>query len=250
MLLAGLAAMNGFCGAIVAGIGRVAAEATDVPAASAQSASAAERRRIWAGVIEAPEGAWFVVCIVRSRPRRRTCARSTSRRCAHQGVDSVRPVELTRTPAPIALAGAVAAAGTFVVVAGSDVLAQPRLSAWVRAGFVAATAGGGAYTWWRRPASGFGPLLALTGLLFAVTSLNALAAPLAFTLGRVAYAAVMLALVYVCLSFPRGRPGSARERRFVAALAAAEALVWAAVLALAAELPPAGPFGACATACP
>src|SRR3954451_10785503 len=250
MLLPGLAAMNGFCGATVAGIGRVAAVATDVPAASAQSASAAERRRIWAGVIKAPEGAWFVVCMVRPERRRRTCAGSTSRRGAHQGVDSARLVPPPRSPALVALAGAVAAACTFVLVAGSDVLAQPRLSAWVRAGFVVATVGGGAYTWRRRPASGFGPLLALAGLLFAVTSLNALAAPLAFTLGRVNYAAVMLALVYVCLSFPRGGPGSSRDRRFVVALGAAEALLWAAVLALAAELPAAGPFAACAAACP
>ena len=35
------------------------------------------------------------------------------------------------------------------------------------------------------PGSGFGPLFAATGLLVALTSLNALAAPLAFTLGRV-----------------------------------------------------------------
>src|SRR4051812_2008847 len=105
----------------------------------------------------------------------------------------------------------------IVVVGDSDVLADPRLSAGVRGAFVLVNVVGGAYTWWRRPGSGFGPLLAATGLLFALTSLNAFADPLAFTLGRVAYAAVMFALVYVCLCFPRGRLGSAPDRRFVVA---------------------------------
>ena len=85
--------------------------------------------------------------------------------------------------------------------------------------------------------SGFGPLFALAGLLFALTSLNALAAPLAFTLGRVAYAAVMFALVYVCLCFPRGQLGSSRDRPFVTVLAAVTAFVWLIVLALAADCP-------------
>jgi len=61
---------------------------------------------------------------------------------------------------------------------------------------------------------------------------------------------VMFALVYVCLCFPRGRLGSSRDRRFVGVLAAVTALVWLLVLALAVELPPGGPFAACAGACP
>ena len=120
-------------------------------------------------------------------------------------------------PGVVAIAGVLAAGFTLVVVGRSDVLIDPQLSAWVRAAFVLANVAGGAYTWWRRPASGFGPLLASAGLLFALTSLNALAAPLPFTLGRVAYAVVMFALVYVCLCFPRGRlgiaPGPAVRRR-------------------------------------
>jgi hypothetical protein len=50
-LLAGLGAIDGFCGAIVAGIGFVAADATADVAAMPQSARAAERRRIWKGDI-------------------------------------------------------------------------------------------------------------------------------------------------------------------------------------------------------
>jgi signal transduction histidine kinase len=153
-------------------------------------------------------------------------------------------------PALTAIAGVLAAAFTFALVSGSDILVQRQLSAWVRAAFVLANVAGGAYTWWRRPGSGFGPLFALTGLLFALTSLNALAAPVAFTVGRVAYAIVMLALVCVCLSFPGSRLGSRLDRRFVGLLAAVDALVWLALLLLAEELPPSGPFADCAAACP
>ena len=168
------------------------------------------------------------------------------------GAGAARPGSVARVPGPALTAGAgVLAAGVTVVVVGdSEVLDQPALSAAVRGGFVLAAVAGGAYTWWRRPGSGFGPLFALAGLLFALTSLNALAAPLAFTLGRVAYAAVMFALVYVCLCFPRGRLGSSRDRRFVTVLAAVTAFVWVIVLALAAELPPGGPFTACIDDCP
>ena len=74
--------MNGFWGAIVAGIGFVAADATAADAASAQSASAAERRRIWdvdmwllAGFIRC--AVWSVersiAALVRIRHRRGVC---------------------------------------------------------------------------------------------------------------------------------------------------------------------------------
>ena len=168
------------------------------------------------------------------------------------GAGAARPGIVARVPGPALTAGAgvLAAAVTVVVVGDSEVLDQPALSAAVRGGFVLAAVAGGAYTWWRRPGSGFGPLFALAGLLFALTSLKALAAPLAFTLGRVAYAAVMFVLVYVCLCCPRGQLGSSRDRRFVTVLAAVTAFVWVIVLALAAELPPGGPFTACIDECP
>ena len=97
----------------------------------------------------------------------------------------------------MAAAGVLASAGTAIVV-GAATSCSIRRSAppcarrscsptWP----AARTPGGAA-----RPAAS-GPLFAAAGLLFALTSLNALAAPLAFTLGRVAYAVVMFALVYV-----------------------------------------------------
>jgi signal transduction histidine kinase len=153
-------------------------------------------------------------------------------------------------PALVAIAGVLAAACTVAVVAGSEILVQRELSAWFRGAFVLANVVAGAYTWWRRPASGFGPLFAATGLLFALTSLNASSAPLAFTVGRVVYAVVMFVLVYVCLSFPRAWPADRRDRRFVALLGAVDAVVWLLILALAVELPPSGPFADCDGNCP
>ena len=156
----------------------------------------------------------------------------------------------TRTPALVAATGVAAGAVTAIVVAGSDILLNPGVSAATRAGFVTANVLGGAYTWWRRPTSAFGLLFAGVGLLFSLTTLNALSAPVAFTVGNVIYAAVILALVYLCLCYPRARPASDGDRRFIVGLCVATAVVWVFVLALAAKLPPTGPFSDCADACP
>ena len=153
-------------------------------------------------------------------------------------------------PALLAAAGVLAAVFTAVAVGRSDILRDPHLSAAARTAFVVANVAGGAYTWWRRPASGFGPLFAAIGLLFALTSLNGFAAPLAFTLGRVLYATVMFALVYVFLSFPGARLASRADRRLVAGLAVVDVVVWIVVLALAVRLPTTGPFSECAAVCP
>jgi signal transduction histidine kinase len=156
----------------------------------------------------------------------------------------------TGTPALLAAAGVAAGAVTAVVVAGSDILVDPGVSAAARAGFVAANVVGGAYTWWRRPSSGFGLLFAGVGLLFSLTTLNALSAPVPFTLGSVVYAVVILTLVYLFMCYPRDRLASGAERRFIAGLCIAMAVVWAFVLAVAVKLPPTGPFSDCAHACP
>jgi signal transduction histidine kinase len=115
---------------------------------------------------------------------------------------------------------------------------------------VAAYVGVGAYTWWRRPASRLGPLIAGAGFLYAATSLAAIDRPLPFTLGRLALAVLVVYLVYLFVGFPRGRLHTPLERRFVAAVAAISALLWLVVLALAARLPHGGPASDCTTRCP
>src|SRR5262245_59909881 len=98
----------------------------------------------------------------------------------------------TRAPALLAATGVAAGIAMAVVVAASDILVNPGVSAATRAGFVAANVVGGAYTWWRRPDSRFGPLFAGVGLMLSLTALNALSNPLAFTVGSVIYAFVIL----------------------------------------------------------
>jgi signal transduction histidine kinase len=156
----------------------------------------------------------------------------------------------TGTPALVAATGVAAGTLTAAVVASSDILLNPGVSAAARAGFVALNVLGGAYTWWRRPTSGFGLLFAGVGLLFSVTTLNALSDALAFTLGSVVYAGVILALVYLFTCYPRDHLESSGERRFIGGLCVAMVVVWALVLALAVKLPVTGPFSDCADACP
>jgi hypothetical protein len=110
--------------------------------------------------------------------------------------------------------------------------------------------GGRGYTWWRRGESRLGPLVAGVGFVYSVASLNASRASLAYTIGMVVWAIVIVYLAYVFLCFPLGRLGSGLERAFVAAYAASSALVWALVLGLSSTLPPGGPFTDCGSRCP
>lgn len=147
--------------------------------------------------------------------------------------------------------GAVATAVTAWAVARSPILVDPTgFSVW-RSLAVASYVGVGAYTWWRQPESRLGPLVAGAGLLYSVTCLNASAAPLAYTLGMVVWAAVTIVyFAYMVLCFPRGRLESALERGFVVAVALSTALVWGLILALSPTLPPGGDFTDCGTRCP
>jgi signal transduction histidine kinase len=83
-----------------------------------------------------------------------------------------------------------------------------------------------------------------------VASLNAWGAAWPYTIGMVAWAAVIVFLAYVFLCFPQGRLGSMLERGFVVAYAASTALVWALILILSPTLPPGGPFTDCGARCP
>src|SRR5687768_11581821 len=87
--------------------------------------------------------------------------------------------------ATVAVVGALACVLTAAGVGLED---AAGVDAWtlVRAAMVGSYVAIGAYTWWRRPGSRFGAMLAETGLLFAVASLNASTDALAHTIGRVA----------------------------------------------------------------
>jgi hypothetical protein len=152
--------------------------------------------------------------------------------------------------AALATADALAAGVTAWAVAGSQILAWPTAAAVLRSIFVASYVGLGTYTWWRRPDSRLGPLVAGIGLLFAFTSLNAFSDPLLFTFGRLVLAATTVYTAYVFLCFPRDRLGSPAERRFIGALVVVAPILWAATLALSEKLPAGGAFADCGNRCP
>jgi signal transduction histidine kinase len=150
----------------------------------------------------------------------------------------------------IGAAGVVATALTAWAVAHSPTLVDPTGSSLARGAFVAAHAAVGAYTWWRRPTSRLGPLLLGTAFLLSAYSLNTSGAPLAYTLGMVLFAVLIVYAAFLYLSFPRGRLESRSERAVIWAMALCTAVLWALILALSPTLPEGGNFGDCGTRCP
>lgn len=156
----------------------------------------------------------------------------------------------TRVALAVSLAGLVASGLTVWACANSPILVDATGTALWRSAFVASYVAVGTYSWWRRPDSRLGPLVAGVGFLYAAASLNASGAPLAYTLGMVVWVAVIVYLAYVYLCFPRGRLESATERGFVLALVVSTAVVWGLILALSPTLPLGGAFNDCGTRCP
>src|SRR5204862_2824011 len=124
---------------------------------------------------------------------------------------SVRPRGSVVLPATAAC-GIAAAVVTCGVVAGSRLLVDPGATAVARALFVGTYAVAGAFTWWWRPTSRLGPLIATYAFLYAASSLDAVSSPVPFTIGRILAAAAVVCLFYVFACFPRDRLESRLER--------------------------------------
>lgn len=150
----------------------------------------------------------------------------------------------------IGVAGVVATGVTAWAVANSPILVNRTGDVIWRSLFVAVYVAVGEYTWWRRPESPLGPLIAGLGFVYALTSLNAAGAPLAYTIGMVAWAGYIVFTGYVFLCFPRGWLESTLERRFMLAFAFGTAVVWALILPLSLTLPAGSDFTNCGTDCP
>jgi signal transduction histidine kinase len=150
----------------------------------------------------------------------------------------------------VAAAGVIASGLTAWLCATSRTLVDPTGTALWRTAFVASYAAAGAYLWWRRPHSRLGPLVAGVGFLYSIASLNASDAPLAYTLGMVAWVTVIVYLAYVYVCFPHGRLESRIERVFVLGLVVSTGLVWGLILVLSPTLPLGGSFSDCGARCP
>ena len=149
------------------------------------------------------------------------------------------------TLSAVAVAGGVAAAAT-----AANLGSEPDTLSIVRGLLVASYVFVGLYTWWHRPTSRFGAYLAGVGGLYVVVSLSGSDDSLPYTVGRVALAVLVVALVYVFLCFPHDNLASRLERRLVAGLAFATTALWLLALPLVEKLPAGGPLTDCDSDCP
>jgi signal transduction histidine kinase len=150
----------------------------------------------------------------------------------------------------VGVAGVAATVVTAWAVATSPILVNRSGDVIWRSLFVAAYVAVGEYTWWRRPESRLGPIVAGVGFLYGATSLNASGAPVAYTLGMAVWAVYIVCTGYMYLCFPRGRLESQFERRFMLAFALGTGVVWGLILLLSPTLPAGSDFTNCGTNCP
>jgi signal transduction histidine kinase len=150
----------------------------------------------------------------------------------------------------IGVLGAVATTAAVWILWESTIVRSPEGTAVVKGLLVASYVGVGLYTWWQRPQSRLGPLVATGGFLYALTTLVGSRDAWVFTLGRLSLAGIIVYFAYLFLCFPRDRLSSELERRLVVAFSAVSAAVWVLVLLLSKTLPHGGAYSDCARDCP
>src|SRR4051794_36876191 len=141
-------------------------------------------------------------------------------------------------------------ASTLWLGSRSEHLQRPMAAALYWSYVCAASIGVGLYWWHRRPASRFGPLLALFGVLVWVTSWQGANAPLLFDLGVLAEGPFFVLSIYLFLAFPMGRLDPPAARWLMGALIVgvlAFFLPWALFSPVIAG---GGPLTGCAPDCP
>jgi signal transduction histidine kinase len=148
------------------------------------------------------------------------------------------------------VAGAVTAATSGVLVARSQVLADPGVNGAYRAVAITSWIGVGLLTWRLRPQTRYGLLLVLAGFAFAATSLLAVDDPEWFTLGRVAWVVFAVVLTYVLLTFPHGHLPRGAASVVFRAFVAATATLWTILLLGAPDLPRGSILTRCVAECP
>jgi signal transduction histidine kinase len=131
-------------------------------------------------------------------------------------------IDLSRSPKPlllwaIAVAGLVAAGGTFALAFTGGEVADPAvhstLIGWITVPYILS----GVVAWWRRPDSRFGPLMIAAGFATFVSTLTLAGGDLLSTIEQAADVLPPALFLHVFLAFPSGR----LERRYEQALVTA-----------------------------
>jgi signal transduction histidine kinase len=126
----------------------------------------------------------------------------------------VRPPNAFVLWAILLVGGAVAAVVVTLALTSPD-LDRPGLRAavatWAFLPYVVA----GVIAWWRRPASGFGPLMVVAGFALAASSLQWSSVPALYTVGVLFDLAPAALFLHVFLAFPSGRLAQLPERALV-----------------------------------
>jgi signal transduction histidine kinase len=169
---------------------------------------------------------------------------------AEVAAGSLRRVDVSTTQKLVATAIVPMVAVTLWLALTSDHLDKPEAAGVYWAYLVAATTGIGSYWWYRRPASRFGPLLVVLGVLTWVTSWQAASEPLLFDIGVLAEGPFFVLTFYLFLAFPMGRLEPPAARWLIGALVVgvvAFFLPWALFTPV---ISGGGPLTRCAAACP
>jgi signal transduction histidine kinase len=171
------------------------------------------------------------------------------------GTFGLQPIVLPAVSSETAQTVAVAAivpmvALTLALGFANDHLQRPLVAALYWSYLIAASMAIGVYWWRRRPASRFGPLLVLFGVLVWFVTWQLANAPLAFDIGVLAEAPAFVLTFYLFLAFPMGRVEPPAARWLMAILVFAVLaffLPWALFTPVIAG---GGPLTTCAPACP
>lgn len=132
----------------------------------------------------------------------------------------------------------------------SDHLRWPAATAAHRSYLVAAPVLIGLLWWRRRPASRFGPLLVIFGLVAWPISWQASDWPLAFTVGVLADAPFIVLNFYLLLAFPIGRIESRTDRLLMGSFTVVFAVFFLPAALLSPRIAGGGPLGRCTSPCP
>jgi signal transduction histidine kinase len=115
----------------------------------------------------------------------------------------------------IAAGGCMVGAASFLLAFASDHVDEPGLQAALYSLIEVPYILGGAYAWWRRPDSRFGPLMIAAGYTAFLANLAWANAALPATIGQLFDLVPLVIYLHVFLSYPRGRLETWQERWLV-----------------------------------